>query len=188
MMSQEHHDSSDHQQLSCLFNCLFRHTSKKISLHYWPFVMGIHQWLVASPHKGPVIWKCFSFPGIIMLCHPTCRYHDNQSCVDGCWWHQWWLHDHYVFIPGIEIATAYHKHKHLWLLSWPGWARGKIYGQIFWRKIFNVCSNFTHCSLILINQIETKFCSWFDNTAFVSWSWFVVICSLQDQWKKNRFH
>ena len=24
-------------------------------LHYWPFVRGIHQWLVDSPHKGPAM-------------------------------------------------------------------------------------------------------------------------------------
>ena len=28
--------------------------------HCWPFVRGIHRWLVASPHKGPVM--CTSFP------------------------------------------------------------------------------------------------------------------------------
>ena len=27
--------------------------------HYWPSVRGIRQWPVNSPHKGPVIRKCF---------------------------------------------------------------------------------------------------------------------------------
>ena len=30
------------------------------------FVRGIHQWLVNSPHKGPVIWKIFLFDGVIL--------------------------------------------------------------------------------------------------------------------------
>ena len=25
--------------------------------HHWPFVRGIHRWLVASPHKGPAMCK-----------------------------------------------------------------------------------------------------------------------------------
>ena len=29
--------------------------------YYWPFVRGIHQWLVDSPHKWPVIWESFHF-------------------------------------------------------------------------------------------------------------------------------
>ena len=29
------------------------------ALHYWHFVRGIHQWLVDSPHKSPVIRKRF---------------------------------------------------------------------------------------------------------------------------------
>ena len=27
--------------------------------YYWPFMRGIHQWLVDSPHKWPVMWKEF---------------------------------------------------------------------------------------------------------------------------------
>ena len=27
----------------------------KSFLHYWPFVRGIHQWLVDSPHKWPIM-------------------------------------------------------------------------------------------------------------------------------------
>ena len=33
---------------------------------YWPFVRGIHQWLVDSPHKGPVTSKPFPFDDVIM--------------------------------------------------------------------------------------------------------------------------
>ena len=30
------------------------------------FVMGIHQWLLNSPHKGPVTWKIFLYDDVIM--------------------------------------------------------------------------------------------------------------------------
>ena len=40
--------------------------------HYWPFVMGIHQGLVDSPHKGPVMWKKFLCHVIIMNHDPPC--------------------------------------------------------------------------------------------------------------------
>ena len=30
-------------------------------MHYWPFVRGIHQLLVDSPHKGPVLQKVFPY-------------------------------------------------------------------------------------------------------------------------------
>ena len=33
------------------------------------FVMGIHQWLVNSPHKGPVTQKMFPFDDVIMGFH-----------------------------------------------------------------------------------------------------------------------
>ena len=34
--------------------------------HYWPFVRGIHRWLVDSPHKGPVTRKMFPFDEVIL--------------------------------------------------------------------------------------------------------------------------
>ena len=34
---------------------------------YWPFVRGIHQWMVDSPHKGPVMSKGFCCHDDIML-------------------------------------------------------------------------------------------------------------------------
>ena len=38
-----------------VFKSLFRPTPRNIkSPHYWPFVTGIHQWPVNSPHKQPV--------------------------------------------------------------------------------------------------------------------------------------
>ena len=33
--------------------------NKKKNLLFWPVVMGICNWSVDSPHKGPVIWKVF---------------------------------------------------------------------------------------------------------------------------------
>ena len=37
----------------------------KCFLHYWPFVWGIHQWLVDSPHKGPVMQHFEVFPFVV---------------------------------------------------------------------------------------------------------------------------
>ena len=39
--------------------------------HHWPFVRGIHQPLVDSPHKGSVMLKTFPCYDIIMIC-PKC--------------------------------------------------------------------------------------------------------------------
>ena len=50
VMSYEQHSVTNHQQLDCLFNSLFR--GQKINIkapHYWPFVRGIH---VDSLTKG----------------------------------------------------------------------------------------------------------------------------------------
>ena len=63
VISREHHVISNYLHFSCLFNRLSRLTWNKEKTntkasHYWPFVGGIHQWLVDSPRKGPVMW-CF---------------------------------------------------------------------------------------------------------------------------------
>ena len=59
--------ASNHWQLNCLFNSSFQPTMENIKApHYWPFVRGIHQWLVDSPHKGPVMWKAFPYHDVIM--------------------------------------------------------------------------------------------------------------------------
>ena len=47
------------------------------SLHYWPFVRGIHLWLVASPHKGPIMQKTFP-------CHDVFIHMCWTSCIR-CW-------------------------------------------------------------------------------------------------------
>ena len=45
--SHERHGISNLWQLGCLFDSFFRSTSKNSkALHHWPFVRGIHQWLV----------------------------------------------------------------------------------------------------------------------------------------------
>ena len=38
---------------------------------HWPFVRGIHRWLVNSPHKEPVTRKMCPFDDVIML-HSVC--------------------------------------------------------------------------------------------------------------------
>ena len=50
-----------------IFQELDEANSKNQNLHYWPFVKGIHQWPVGSPHKAPVMQKEFPFHDIIMI-------------------------------------------------------------------------------------------------------------------------
>ena len=58
-----------------LSNCLFQADIKGNvkAPHHWPFVKGIHRWLVDSPHKAPVMRKVFPF-------HDDIRYSIHLSC------------------------------------------------------------------------------------------------------------
>ena len=47
---------------------------------YWPFVRGIHQWMVDSPHKGPVTQKVFPLYDAVLHIFQTI---DRTSCPDG---------------------------------------------------------------------------------------------------------
>ena len=58
------HSISNHWQLDCVFNHLFRQTSK--SLCYLPFVKKINRWLMDSPHKGQVTQEAVSWHDVIM--------------------------------------------------------------------------------------------------------------------------
>ena len=58
----EHDGLSNHQRLDCLLNHLCRCRSKKTCKLCFT---GL-QWLVDSPHKGPVMWKMFPFKNVIM--------------------------------------------------------------------------------------------------------------------------
>ena len=70
MTSHERHVVSNHRLFDYLFNSLCGPTSKKHqSLHYWPFVRGIHRWPVNSPRKGPVTRKNLLFDDVIMSLH-----------------------------------------------------------------------------------------------------------------------
>ena len=48
-----------HWQLDCPTVCWGWHQENIKDQYYWPFVRGIHQLLVDSPHKGPVMQKVF---------------------------------------------------------------------------------------------------------------------------------
>ena len=52
-------DSLRLTSLSCLFNGLFRPTTKKTSTHYRLFVRTIHQWPIDSNHQSPVTREPF---------------------------------------------------------------------------------------------------------------------------------
>ena len=59
---------SNNGAFSCLLNSLCRPSSQKLqNPPYWPIVRGIHQWLVNSPHKGPVKCKKLPFDNVIIL-------------------------------------------------------------------------------------------------------------------------
>ena len=45
--------------------------ANNIAQHYWSFVRGIHQQLVDSPHKGPVMQTAFPCHDDIMFHHST---------------------------------------------------------------------------------------------------------------------
>ena len=72
---------SNHQPYDCLFNCLFRCKSKKISrLRVTGLCEG--NWPVNSPHKWPVTRKMFPFDDVIM--HTRCCLRDagTHPCTD----------------------------------------------------------------------------------------------------------
>ena len=47
--------------------------------HHWCFVKGIHQWPVASPHKGPVMQKGFKCHDVLMF--ETTKYNPYLTLV-----------------------------------------------------------------------------------------------------------
>ena len=70
LTSHEHHDVSNHWQLDCSFNSLFRLTTKKISeLHITDPLWGesTSDWWIPLI-KGPIMRKVFPHHGIIMYC------------------------------------------------------------------------------------------------------------------------
>ena len=51
------------------FQQLVRANNKENKAHYyWTFVRGIHQYLVDSPHKGPVMWIALPHNDTVMNC------------------------------------------------------------------------------------------------------------------------
>ena len=46
------------------------------SLHHWQFVMAIHQWLVDSAHKGPVMKIAFICHNVII--NSQCQYMESE--------------------------------------------------------------------------------------------------------------
>ena len=95
VMSHEHHSISNHQQLDCMINRLFRLTSKKTP----KFCASLIPWWGGSPsvdfpHKGPVMQKVFPCHDITVECccnmvqydmilHTPCRNWGRIS-IRGC--------------------------------------------------------------------------------------------------------
>ena len=121
------------------------------SLHYWPFVRGIHQWLVDSPHKWPVMQRAFlsslvdsPHEGLVMqrfdgfgVVDPSKLLNKKQSC----WWFEmpWNSCDITVMNAiftidshpyGNGIFPKRSKMRALWQssLSWDSWrSEGRCY-------------------------------------------------------------
>ena len=69
---------------ACSIVCTCTHQRKHRSSASLAFVRGIHQWLVDSPHKGPVTWKLFPFDNVIMISDmwdPVILLHDNLNPI-----------------------------------------------------------------------------------------------------------
>ena len=68
---------------SPLFAQQFVHAINKENIqipYYWPHVRGIPQWLVDSPHKGPVMRTSGSMESIIMCQHALRKLRPQQNC------------------------------------------------------------------------------------------------------------
>ena len=80
ILSHEYPGTSNHWHLNCFIQQHVQYKNKENAnaLHHWPFVRGIQQWLVDSPHKGPVMKKAFPCHGIIM----THRNHQRHKRLD----------------------------------------------------------------------------------------------------------
>ena len=125
---------SNHQPHDCLFNCLFRRRSKKISKLR---VTGhcARNSPVNSPHKWPVTRKMFPFDDVIM----------HIVCI-GCL--LWVLNDHIIKWSHCIDATPFSRHQldglatqrinntNNWRLTWSlselKWSGGWSTGTVGW--------------------------------------------------------
>ena len=84
---------SNNQLTNCLFNSLFRFTTKKTpKLHITePCVWGIHQSLVDSTHTGPSNMELWCF-----LCS-KCRFPSQRASNAGSVSMSWWLPENTVW-------------------------------------------------------------------------------------------
>ena len=142
VISHERHGISDHQHCICLFNSFFRLTRNKMKgIHYWPFVREIHQWLVDSPHKGPVTWKALPCNDIIMYGTFQCH---GLICLSG--------------VNSQEIDTSFAA------ISVCGTA------NIWWRNAqINTLSNtFSHSSWYKIKQGKIFMCMYIHMYSYTS--------------------
>ena len=71
------------------------------------FVRGIHQWLVDSPHKGPVTQKMFPFDDVIMQYQPTmaCLQYMYFTASLLLLWCSGWLPSNYFSILQGHISV-----------------------------------------------------------------------------------
>ena len=64
----EHHAVPNHQHLDCVFNSLFKLPIKENikTPYHWPSLRETLQWLVDSPHRGPVMRRVLSRHDVVM--------------------------------------------------------------------------------------------------------------------------
>ena len=71
------------------------------SMHDWPFVLGIHQWLVESLHKVPMIWKMCPIENILSQENLT-----RHSSLQLQYTLEWSLSGHWMFaIITLQVAS-----------------------------------------------------------------------------------
>ena len=95
VMSHRRHGASNHWKLGCFCNSSFRLASRKLSIPAsLDFVMRIHQWLIVSSHKVPIMRKTFQ-------CHDvSCR----QTTIHAYICASFSLHARSMRITGTNIV------------------------------------------------------------------------------------
>ena len=78
LTSHGRHSVSNHRWVDRLFLSLFLLTQINTGFTLPTFVIGIHRWLVDSPHKGPVMRKAFQYHDDIMWSEALWQF---TSCI-----------------------------------------------------------------------------------------------------------
>ena len=141
VMSNDHQNILIHLPPSCLFRSLHKLASKETMKvpHHSPFVKGIHQSQMDSPHKGPVLWKLFPFYDVILehtAVTPVGYMHNHKLCFEFPWQQ---FHPH---------SACWRMHMHL--LPWIPCLYG-ICGMMF--QLCSYRDTFSHILLLNFHSV-----------------------------------